>query len=91
MTETKKKKFISFSLNIHADPSCSYKENTHGKRGASTCIHQNLKKKKHAYINEQKHLITHYSFLLNEQSQDNIQERAYTIAMFSLTKNRTGI
>jgi hypothetical protein len=54
-------------------------------------IHMGKEGHQHAYINEQKHLITHYSFLLNEQSQDNIQERAYTIAMFSLTKNRTGI
>jgi hypothetical protein len=29
----------------------------------------------HAYRNEAKHLITHYSFLLNKQNQDNIQER----------------
>jgi CRISPR/Cas system CMR-associated protein Cmr5 small subunit len=45
----------------------------------------------HAYINEQKNLTTHYSFLLNKQNQDNIQVRAYTITMFSLFKNRTGI
>jgi hypothetical protein len=36
----------------------------------------------HAYINEQKHLIKHYSFLLNKQNQDNIQDRACTRTMF---------